>query len=152
MAKSRAKRTKKTQKQTASKPTIWQALNEPVVEVSEEFARGILLTAILIIMMAWVLPYWGSSSALAAEYPFQTEVISYQNQPSEVAGQQTTALPDWYYLVQRISSDITLEFGQAAYDVLDISDPVQESIEFYKPGVQAFWDAWLELMADPIYY
>src|SRR3989344_2922898 len=148
----KARRARKTQKQTTPKPTIWQALNEPVVEVSEEFARGVFLAATLIIMMAWILPYWGSNSALAAEYPHQPAAISHQNQLSVVAGQRTTALPDWYYLIQRISSDITLEFGQAAYDVLDISGPVQESVEFYKPGVQAFWDAWLELMADPIYY
>ncbi len=108
--------------------------------------------AVLIIMMAWILPYWGGSSALAAEYPFGQTPIVYQNVSAQVAGQQTDAPPDWYYLIQRISSDVTLEFGQAAYDVLDISDPVQESVEFYKPGINAVWNAWLELMADPIYY
>jgi hypothetical protein len=50
----------------------------------------------------------------------------------------------------RVPAGISIaSFGEAAYEVLDISDQIQPMIEFYQPGVVAVWDAWLELMMDP---
>ncbi len=140
-------------------PTIWQALNEPVVEVSEGFARNLLIAAILLLLVAWVGSYWGGDRAGLPYTTYRSSaLIEAQTLPSQVsffrlgsmvAGVQTTGTPLWYEVAKDLPGDVAFTFTAAAYEVLDISEPVGQIAEFYEPGFTAVGDAWLELMADP---
>lgn len=125
--------------------TVWGALNQPVAEISEEVAKGIFMAAAVIMLAIWVAPYWGSVNANS------TNVYANTANGGTVAGVQTeiTGTPEWYYVAQSVPSDVADAFGQAASEVLDISNPFSQIAEFYQPGAQAVWDAWLELMVDP---
>lgn len=57
-----------------------------------------------------------------------------------------TLIPDIYW-----SAGLS-EFGRAAGQVLDISDQTGPYVEFFQPGVSAVWNAWLDLMKDPVFH
>lgn len=123
----------------STQTTVWQALNEPIAYPSDEFARTVFLMTAVIMMMIWIAPYWGSAAVAGAQLSLVPEYIE-------------GSVPEWYYTAERISYDLVNSFGTAAEQVLDISEPVTQTVEFYEPGVEAVWDAWLELMADPPTY
>lgn len=154
----------------ADKPSVWQALNEPVVAVSPEFAKHMLVTAAVFLMVAWLSPYWGYSQTVEKAYDF---VISYETPHSIVAGamayedsnptdfspyirggEEGLFFNQFIYEMSTTSQGVTEAFSKAAYQVLDISPTLQTAAEFYGPGfeqvVMPFWNSWLELMVDPI--
>ena len=134
----------------SNQPTVWQALNDPVVEISQEFAKTILLVSFVIIAMAWLSPYFGNTSQASFKfstgYPRPVVAGAYIETVAAAAEQ---VIPEWYLTTNRITGDVQSSFALAANEVLDISEPVSGIVEFYGPGVQAVWNAWLELMADP---
>ena len=130
----------------AVKPTVWQALNEPVVKLPESFGRSVLLVSVAIMAFAWMSPYLGQtgSSQLFTEatpsYSFgQVAGAQLEADDSSVLAETMVALP----------SDFANAFADAAQDVLDISEPVEQFVEYYSPGIQAVGDAWLYYMKDP---
>lgn len=135
-----------------ARPTIWQALNEPVVEVTESFARGVSVTALVIFIVIWVAPHWDFAKAINSEFAYQ-QFLSWQSaivsSEPRVAGVQVAQSPIWYEVLKDLPEAVPVAFGEAASEVLDISGPVQEIAEFYQPGFEALEEAWLELMADP---
>lgn len=50
---------------------------------------------------------------------------------------------------QVLDQKITGPLTGATMQVLDISEQVQPIVDFYQPGLEATWNAWLELMVDP---
>lgn len=133
---------RETQIKTQLHPqTVWQALNEPVVEVSPKFAQTMIVVSIVFLMAAWVGPYWGIHNSNAANL--------YTNAANQgrVAGLQAWPTPEWYY--GAAPGAVAGAFSEAADEVLDISEPVTEFSSFFAPGFQAVGDAWLQLMADP---
>lgn len=134
-------------------PTMWQALNEPVVEVSEGFARMVFAAAAVILFVSWVGPYWGYAQAVTSQQSLQaaantrSAIVSLEPQ---VAGVLVSEAPLWYQVVQDAPGEVAGAFTEASYEILDVSDPVTDILEFYEPGFQAVGDAWLELMQDPV--
>ena len=45
--------------------SVWQALNEPVVEVTDEAAKGIFLVAAVLLMFSWLAPSFGEAKAIS---------------------------------------------------------------------------------------
>lgn len=154
--------------------SVWEALNQPVVEVTDEAAKSIFLAAAVILLMVWLMPSFGGAETISnSQFSISKEAVTYQpmfgsySDYEEVAGASTQtivaapqAVPNWYIAVATTSESLggfyeeTVEqpFAQAAVEILDISQPVQEMAEFYEPGVDAVWNAWLDLMADPVSY
>lgn len=146
------------------KPTVWEALNEPIIEVTEEQAKNVFLAAIVIVFGAWVAPYWGQTSTTvyyAPENVFEQFANSGEG-TGVVAGASTSpssspyqgeergeVAPEWYYVIEEMPNAVVQSFTMGADEVLDISGPVTEMTEFYQPGADAVWNAWLDLMADP---
>lgn len=145
-------------------PSVWQALNEPVVEVTPEFAKGVLGIAVAMLLAVWVLPYWGvaraeapfvsyNSSALFEQKALPSQMSFFEvkipNRGGMVAGVQTSATPTWYHVAKEMPNALSESFAQAANEVLDSSGPVMAMSDFYSPGFQAVSDAWLGLMMDP---
>ncbi|MDP3993829.1 MAG: hypothetical protein Q8P75_02505 [bacterium] len=145
---------RRAKRSRSKKPTVWQALNDPVVETPEEFAKLILLVSFVIIAMAWLSPYFGNPSdgigRLAGSAPrpvVHSAVAGAFTENNALFGEEQA--PEWYLTIDGMGSAIQSSFAFAANEVLDISEPVSGTVEFYAPGVTAVWDAWLELMADP---
>lgn len=128
-------------------PTVWEALNEPVVEVTEGFAKGIFAVAVILLMMVWIAPYWASAGQSLSVAVYESPIINPEY--GRVAGAQITAAPDWIAVAGSLPTDLADSFAQAASQVLDVSEPMSRLNEMYGPGVSAVKDAWLELMADP---
>lgn len=141
----------------AEKPTIWQALNEPVVEVSEEFGKQLFAGSMALFAIAWLMPYFGQVNIDSLAIHAQPEI-----ETARVAGASISAFDDtdptsWYQMIASTADSlgefylesVTKPISVAAHEVLDVHEPVQDSWEFLQPGVQAVYDAWLELMADP---
>lgn len=131
------------------RPTVWQALNDPVVEVNQRLAQILIIIAIIFLMLAWVAPYWDearqiSSLKTAKVFTWDSALL----QPA-VAGAETSAVPVWYEVAREVPGGVASEFRSAAYEVLDISEPIGLVADFYEPGLTAATDAWLDLMADP---
>ena len=124
-------------------PTVWEALNDPVIELSEQQAKNVILASLVIMLAAWIAPYWGSSTG--SQYTSQGTAFE------RVAGAtiDTASAPDWYYTLEAVPDTLAQTVTDSATDVLDISEPVQNLVEFYEPGVSATWNAWLNLMRDP---
>lgn len=129
--------------------SLWDNLNEPVIEVSPQFAKRLFLAAVLFLFAAWIAPYWGQaetaqaySSRVAGAYTDDTQSWLVERP----AGVET---PQWYEVSKALPGDLTEAFAVAAAEVLDASEPVGEIAQFYQPGFAALNDAWLELMADP---
>ena len=143
---------RRAKRSRSKKPTIWQALNEPVVEIPEEIAKSIFLVSFVILAMAWLSPYFGSTPvrqfAANPPRPIAHAMVAgaYVESISVFDDEQT---PEWYLTINSMTNGVQSSFVLAANEVLDISEPVGRTAEFYEPGVQAVWDAWLELMADP---
>ena len=131
------------------KPTVWQALNEPVIEITPEAARDIFMLAAFIMMMAWLAPYWGTSQNQAYAISATNEMVAGATIETPDYGRNSDVAPEWYLTIERASDDVVNAFAEAADQTLDISEPVLDVMEFYEPGVDAVWNAWLELMADP---
>ncbi len=125
--------------------TVWQALNEPVVEVTGEAAKTIFTVAVVILLFAWLSPHFGQN-AVVPEVAGVT--VSKVNEPV-IAEEQVQVVPQWYYTLEVVPESIEEAFVQASFEVLDISEPAAQIYEFYSPGFQALNDAWLELMQDP---
>ena len=138
------------------KPTVWQALNEPVIHVTEEQAKNIFLAAVIIMFAAWVAPYWtGSVSTVYASETVFEQMATVGMKTGTVAGatfviESEPQTPDWYYVAQEVPEAVAESFALGAAEVLDISGPVTDLVEFYEPGVDAVWNAWLDLMMDPV--
>lgn len=130
-------------------PTVWEALNEPIAYPSNEFAQNVLAISAAIVLMAWVAPYWDNAQAYSVERTAYSETGVVAGEQLYASSYTLAATPDWYYVAEAVPGAVAEEFGQAAYEVLDISEPVGQVVEFYEPGVTAVWDAWIELMADP---
>lgn len=136
------------------KPTVWKALNEPIIEVTEAQAKNIFFATVLIMCAAWIAPYW-SEAATTVYYAPQNVFEQFADASSEgrlVAGAQIVSgevTPDWYYVMEEMPEAIVESFAAGANEVLDISGPVGEMTEFYQPGADAVRDAWLNLMRDP---
>lgn len=138
------------------KPTVWEALNEPVVEISEEQAKNIFLASLVIIGTAWIAPYWGAGNTLGAyqagaEGTIFEQMADIGTEYGTVAGafEEYESAPDWYYAAADVSSQVVESIAVGANEVLDISGPVQDLAEFYEPGTTAVWNSWLNLMRDP---
>lgn len=127
-------------------PTVWEALNESVVEVPENFARAMVMIAVIMLMVAWVAPYWGVAGTRLPDISYNSPIITGEGL---VAGAQVTNPPVWYSLAKTLPFDFANAFAFAADEVLDVSEPASQMAEFYGPGFQALNNAWLELMADP---
>lgn len=123
------------------KPTVWQAFNDPVVEIHESFARLIFIIAVILLLVAWIAPYWHEARLITSvRAPFYGPLV---------AGAITA--PDWYYVAADVPGQVAGAWTAAASEVLDISDDLRSAASFYQPGASAVTDAWLELMADPTY-
>ena len=134
-------------------PTVWEALNEPVVEITEEQAKKVILASVIIISAAWIAPYWGSVGANTYALAPQERTIFEQTAMADadrgqVAGAVIEA-PEWYYVVAGMPQAVAQSFSEGANDILDISGPASNIAAFYEPGVSGVWNGWLELMADP---
>ena len=130
----------------AVKPTVWQSLNEPVVELPESFGRSVLLVSVAIMAFAWMAPYLGQTGGsqrfaeTAPSYSFgQVAGAQLEADDSSVLAETMVALP----------ADFANAFADAAQEVLDLSEPVGQFVEYYSPGIQAVGDAWLYYMKDP---
>lgn len=158
---SKQAKSRQTKSRAVHAPTVWQALNEPIAYPSEEFGRNVLVAAIFIMALAWLLPYWNAASENVAlkndYYAFRAEFPA-----PRVAGASVTALdqesrPEWYFALKTSAGSVNEfyhesvsgPFVEAAEELLDVSDPVQDAVTYYKPGVDAVWNAWVDLMADP---
>jgi len=132
----------------AEKPTVWQALNEPAVELSEGFAKDVLLVSVAIIAFAWVAPSFSQSGAGSSQI-FADSGMVYEI--GAVAGAQIEAAQESVLAETLVSlpTDFAIAFADAAHEVLDVSEPVGMVVEYYSPGVQAVTDAWLYYMKDP---
>ena len=127
--------------------SVWQALNhQPIVEITEEAAKGIFLIAAVILLAVWVMPYWGSTPSFNS-----SPLVGEERWGGNIAGAQIeiSSTPEWYYVTAAIPGDVAEAFVDAATEVLDISGQVSQMGQFYEPGAEAVWNAWLELMADP---
>ncbi|OGE76988.1 MAG: hypothetical protein A3C85_04745 [Candidatus Doudnabacteria bacterium RIFCSPHIGHO2_02_FULL_48_21] len=142
------------------KPTVWEALNEPVIHVSEKQAKEIFLACVIIVFFSWVAPYWdGSSSTVYASETVFDQMAAVEKpatfaslESGMVAGAQITSgptAPKWYVVVEEMPDALVESFAAGAGEVLDISNQVGDFVEFYQPGVDAVWNAWLDLMMDP---
>ena len=133
---------------------MWQALNEPVIEISEPQAMKIFLLAAVIAGMAWITPYWAEASEIADQQlamgydTYQSQVLGATIEASEPASIVQT-VPDWYIEAAASVSAVQEAYTAAAAQVLDVSAPVTEAAEYYQPGVDAVTNAWLNLMCDP---
>lgn len=131
-------------------PTVWEALNEPVIEVTPDAAKAIFTVAAFLMVMAWVTPYWPAAAAhLAAAEELGMAPSEYTEM---VAGASIAADESASYgsvPIYGIVQEVQGAFVSASSEVLDVSEPAGELIEFYEPGVDAVWNAWLELMVDP---
>lgn len=143
----RVSRRAQTLAAAVEKPTVWQALNEPVVEVSEQFAFRLLALSVLMLAVAWVGPYWRAASAEAPVITYNSPIIA----PAEgqVAGAQISASPILYTVAVSLPMDFANAFTVAANQVLDVSPPIQQLVNFSTPGWEAVWNAWLFYMKDP---
>ena len=152
--------------------SVWQALNEPVVEVTDEAAKGIFLVAAVLLMFSWLAPSFGEAKAISNfQFSISKEETAYQPlfEPyAEVAGASTEnspspslekrgVAPDWYVGLSATGASlgdfyhetVTAPFAEAVTELFDISRPVGSITDFLRPGTDAAWNAWLELMADP---
>jgi hypothetical protein len=136
------------------KPTVWEALNEPVIEVDESQALRIFLAAAAIMAMAWISPYWAAASEVAD----QQIAMGYEAYQSQVLGAQISAdqpvsivpaVPDWYIAASATTEAVHEAYATAANQILDVSAPVTDAAEFLQPGTDAVWLAWLQLIRDP---
>ena len=130
------------------KPTVWQALNQPVMEIPEQTGKEIVAVAAVIMLAAWIVPHWGSALRITNYELSMGNVAGYEE---TVAGAVIEApqVPDWYYTVTATSDSVVTAYTAAAVEVLDVSEPVGELAAYLEPGTDAVWNAWLELMADP---
>lgn len=148
-------------------------MNHPVVEVTDEAARTIFLVSAVILLMLWLMPYFGNHRAVAVSSDPVENFASVEYEPllademyyySEVAGASTVnvpvaSAPQWYFATAAVTESlgdsydevVAEPFAEAAAEILDVSAPVREMIQYYQPGVAAVKDAWLELMTDPAY-
>ena len=142
------------------KPTVWEALNHPVIEVTPEAAKAIFTVAAFVIAMAWLTPYMpAAASHVAAATELGLAPSEYSEFQGLVAGANTEDIlvtdyeiglaPQWYDDLNDSAGAVAGAFVGAASEVLDVSTPAQSLVEFYQPGVSAVWNAWLELMQDP---
>lgn len=142
-------------------PTVWQALNEPVIEVTEDQAKKVMFAAAVILFAAWVSPYMPVDAAtVATHYDASSKFQVVSSKWGTVAGASidadlqlttynSTTVPQWYYIAAEIPTAIADSFAAGAEEVLDISGPVSQMTEFYTPGASAVWNEWLNLMRDP---
>lgn len=176
-------KTKQSQMKKKNTPTIWEAFNEPVMEITEEQAKNVFLASVVIIAAAWVAPHLGTQISdvrnqmagmggmgtqygqvagmqmadMGMRYGHMAGMGGMGMQYGQVAGIQTMmtaetselSVPEWYYAAAGTPEAVAESFAAGANEVLDISEPVSELVEFYEPGVEAVWGAWLELMMDP---
>ena len=148
------------------KPTVWEALNEPIIHITEQQAKNVFLASIVIAMAAWVAPYWGEAGTAVAYYAPENvfekmaSVGDVHGGSARVAGASIAAgyessvsssafTPDWYYVAAEMPDALVESLALGANQVLDISGPITEMTGFYEPGVSAVWNAWLDLMVDP---
>ncbi len=138
------------------KPTVWEALNEPIIEVSIEQAKNVFLATAVIALASWVAPYWTEAGSAVAYYApenvFEKMASVGDAGTGSVAGSQIVAgelTPDWYYVAAEMPNAAVESFALGANQVLDISSPVTQLTELYQPGVDAVWNAWLNMMRDP---
>lgn len=153
--------------------SVWQALNEPIAYPTEEFTKFFFSAVGLILLLLWLAPYIGNYNAKTAKsYPNYAKSYEHLSQSDaavllkplrlisyfsgnygQVAG-ESAAISDTTYETPDTGLDdllvtVSVAVADAAYDVLDISEQVEPYVEFFEPGVEAVWGAWLELMADP---
>ncbi|OGE79153.1 MAG: hypothetical protein A2751_05955 [Candidatus Doudnabacteria bacterium RIFCSPHIGHO2_01_FULL_46_14] len=137
------------------KPTVWEALNEPIIEVTEEQAKNIFLGAVFIISAAWIAPHWTAANNVSYYAPtnvFEQMASVADAEDGFVAGAQIVAddvAPEWYYMMEAMPDAVVESFAVGAGQVLDVSGPITEVSQFYQPGVDAVWNSWLNLMRDP---
>ncbi len=146
-----------------TKPGVWHAMNQPVVEVSEGFARNLLGVAVVLLAVAWVGPHWQNASASVDVGMYSSPLVTGVRMDhrlsasdtavgvsgSRVAGARIVGAPTWYGLFDDLPQDVSVAFAKAANQVLDVSDSASAVADFYQPGASEVWQAWLELMADP---
>ena len=134
-------------------PTVWTSLNEPVMEITEKMAETVFLVTAVIMLSAWVAPYWGKTPAQIAAHYSGMDVVSEQVAGVTTYGTQevvfSNAIPDWYQQAASNAVSVSEAIAASADQILDISEPVGQAVEYYQPGVSAVWNAWLDLMADP---
>lgn len=126
-----------------SKLGVWQSLNQPIAYPTQDFANTVFFIAALLFFIVWIAPYWGMVN--------QHKELGIMNY-GRVAGISTfepVVAPDWYYTGTAAATGVKDAVVQAGTEIFDISEPVQQTLEFYQPGAGAAWNAWLELMADP---
>lgn len=148
--------------------SVWQALNEPVLEVSLSFARNTMIVAGVLLLVAVVSPYWqsfhgsGSTDGYQISFDYSSGVVagasanvyseenSMSDQAQEISGM---TLNDFNYELSYTSDQVISAFGNAGKEVLDLSSDLESVLAIYQPGVSVvlgpFWDSWIDLMADP---
>jgi len=142
-------------------------MNEPVVEVTDEAAKAIFLAAAVIILAIWIVPYLGSAQPVAAAtgepmaQNYEPVFGQYQQVAGATVGGESRELvsPKWFLALADAGEGLgdmyqeTFEkpFAEATVQTLDISQPMGSLLAYYQPGLDAVWNAWLELMADPAY-
>lgn len=130
-------------RQGGGQRSVWASLNEPVAYPTQNFANTVFFIAAVMFLVVWIAPYWGTT---------RQDVAMLMNYESQVLGEsiENVIAPEWYYTGEATVSGVVNAFATAGTEIFDISEPVSETVEFYQPGVDAVWNAWLELMADPV--
>lgn len=135
--------------------TLWQALNEPIAYPTQEFGTSLVAIAVLLLGFVWLQPNFASSSQGLVAGAISTNYIS------QTTSAQARSASSWYLALASTSenlgnvyqSGIQAPLGTAAQELLDVSEPVAQTVEFLQPGVDKvlgpFWNAWLELLSDP---
>lgn len=134
--------------------SVWAALNEPIAYPTAEFTKTFFPVAIFLFLSILTIPYFNNLSEKGYRYGSVAGATIESSQPAEAINVST---PQWYEdlksagasLGQFYHETVAVPFGQAATDLLDVSEPVSGAIEFVQPGVSAVKDEWLYLMQDP---
>lgn len=124
--------------------SVWASLNEPVAYPSQDFANAVFFIAAVMFLVVWIAPYWGTAGQDVAL------LLNYEAQVLGASIENVVVAPEWYYAGEAMATGVVDAFATASTELFDISEPVMETVEFYQPGVDAVWNAWLELMADPV--
>lgn len=155
-----AKRTSRNIKLAVPQPpvesnsSVWRALNEPIAYPTQEFTKTFFPVAIFLFISIALVPYFGNTTNVNFGSGFVAGVSTEISVPLEAA---VLEMPQWYVDLKSTASSlgefyqetVAVPFGEAASEILDISEPVVSASEFLQPGLSEVKQEWLYLMQDP---
>lgn len=121
----------------------WTSLHEPIGYPTQDFANAVFFIAVLMFLAVWIAPYWKTAGQEVAL------LLNYESQVLGASTEKIVIAPEWYYTGEAAVAATVDAFAAAGTELFDISESVSEAAEFYEPGVDTVWNAWLELMAEP---